>query len=115
MWRNDLYKTRLADPDSYAAAREAVHPLQVLQQVQEDNIFVTEEQWERINGKAVVNTETVDSVSDTLTNASLKLKWCFGWHDQLQPGGGAFTAMVRGKRGVLTVSFVGDRGIIAKI
>ena len=59
--------------DSYAAAREAVHPLQVLQQVQEDNIFVTEEQWERINGKAVVNTETVDSVSDTLTNASLKL------------------------------------------
>ena len=70
---NDLYKTRLADPDSYAAAREAVHPLQVLQQVQEDNIFVTEEQWERINGKAVVNTETVDSVSDTLTNASLKL------------------------------------------
>ena len=70
---NDLYKTRLADPDSYAAARETVHPLQVLQQVQEDNIFVTEEQWERINGKAVVNTETVDSVSDTLTNASLKL------------------------------------------
>ena len=46
---------------------------EVLQQVQEDNIFVTEEQWERINGKAVVNTETVDSVSDTLTNASLKL------------------------------------------
>ena len=70
---NDLYKTRLADPDGYAAAREAVHPLQVLQQVREDNIFVTEEEWERINGKAVVNTETVDSVSDTLTNASLKL------------------------------------------
>ena len=63
----------LADPESYAAAREGVHPLQVFQQVEEDNIFVTEEQWERINGKAVVNTETVDSVSDTLTNASLKL------------------------------------------
>lgn len=28
--------------------------LQVLQQVQEDNIFVTEAKWERINGKAVV-------------------------------------------------------------
>ena len=42
---NDLHKTRLADPDSYAAAREAVHPLQVLQQVQEDNIFVTEERY----------------------------------------------------------------------
>ena len=70
---NDLYKTRLADPESYAAAREAVRPLQVLQQVQEDNIFVTEEEWERINGKAVVDTETVDSVSDTLTDASLKL------------------------------------------
>ena len=70
---NDLYKTRLADPESYAAAREAVRPLQVLQQVQEDNIFVSEAEWERINGKAVVDTETVDSVSDTLTNASLKL------------------------------------------
>ena len=70
---NDLYKTRLVDPDSYALAREAVRPLQLLQQVQEDNIFVTEAEWERINGKAVINTETVDSVSDTLTDASLKL------------------------------------------
>lgn len=70
---NDLYKTRLADPESYEAAREAVHPLQVRQQVREDNTFVTDAEWERINGKAVVNTETVDSVSDTLTNASLKL------------------------------------------
>ena len=34
---------------------------------------MTEEEWERINGKAVVDTETVDSVSDTLTDASLKL------------------------------------------
>ncbi len=70
---NDLYKTRLADPESYAAAREAVRPLQVLARVREDNTFVTDAEWERINGKAVVNTETVDSVSDTLTNASLKL------------------------------------------
>lgn len=70
---NDLYKTRLAAPESYAAAREAVRPLQVAGQVQEDNIFVTQEEWDRINGKAVVDTETVDSVSDTLTDASLKM------------------------------------------
>lgn len=70
---NDLYKTRLAAPESYAAAREAVRPLQVMGQVQEDNIFVTQEEWDRINGKAVVDTETVDSVSDTLTDASLKM------------------------------------------
>ena len=70
---NDLYKTRLAAPESYAAAREAVRPLQVVGQVQEDNIFVTQEEWDRINGKAVVDTETVDSVSDTLTDASLKM------------------------------------------
>lgn len=50
-----------------------MRPLQVLQQVREDNIFVTEAEWERINGKAVVDTETVDSVTDTLTDASLKL------------------------------------------
>lgn len=70
---NDLYRTRQADPESYAAAREAVRPLQVLQEVQEDNIFVTQEEWDRINGKAVVDTETVDSVSDTLTDVSMKM------------------------------------------
>ena len=70
---NDLYRTRLADPESYAAAREAVRPLQVMQRVQEDNIFVAQEEWDRINGKAIVDTETVDSVSDTLTDASLKM------------------------------------------
>ena len=70
---NDEYRTRLADPESYAAAREAVRPLQVMQRVQEDNIFVAQEEWDRINGKAIVDTETVDSVSDTLTDASLKM------------------------------------------
>jgi len=62
----------IADPAVYAMGQEENEGQQT-EQVQEDNIFVTEEQWERINGKAVVNTETVDSVSDTLTNASLKL------------------------------------------
>ena len=46
---------------------------EIVPEVREDNISVTEAEWERINGKAVVDTETVDSVTDTLTDASLKL------------------------------------------
>lgn len=40
---------------------------------------------------------------------------CVGRHGQLQPGSGAVVTMVRPTRGVLTETFVGDRGIIAKI
>lgn len=47
--------------------------VQILPQVIADNIFVTEEEWERINGKALVDTEVVDAVSDQFTETYLKL------------------------------------------
>lgn len=70
---NDLYKAYLTNPEAYAAALEAVEPVPLFSIVQEDNVFVTEQEWERINGKAVIDTETVDEVSDAFTDATLKL------------------------------------------
>ncbi|MCR5609849.1 MAG: DUF3810 domain-containing protein [Lachnospiraceae bacterium] len=38
-----------------------------------DFIFLTNEEWERVEKKAVFSTETVDAVSETLTDTSLKV------------------------------------------
>lgn len=63
---NDFYKAVGKDRDAYLA-----QPL-ISAQVREDNVFVTDEEWERINGKALIDTETVDQVSDVLRDTSLK-------------------------------------------
>lgn len=63
---NDFYKAVGRDRDSYLA-----QPV-ITAQVIEDNVFVTEEEWDRINGKALIDTETVDEVSDTLVDVTLK-------------------------------------------
>lgn len=70
---NDLYKASQTSPGAYEAALEAVQPVAVLPIVQADNIFVTEEEWDRINGKAVIDTETADAVSDAFTDTALKM------------------------------------------
>lgn len=70
---NDLYKAYQVQPTAYAAALESVEPIPLLAVVQEDNVFVTEAEWDRINGKAVIDTETVDEMSDTFTDTTLKL------------------------------------------
>lgn len=70
---NDLYKAMQTDALAYEAACQNVQPISMYAIVQEDNVFVTEEEWERINGKALIDTETVDEVSDTFTDTTLKL------------------------------------------
>lgn len=63
---NDFYKAVGKDREAYLA-QSRISPL-----VQADNIFLTEREWERINGKALIDTETVDQVSDVLRDTSLK-------------------------------------------
>ncbi|MCR5254755.1 MAG: DUF3810 domain-containing protein [Acetatifactor sp.] len=70
---NDIYKRYRSNPNRFADATEAVPLLKVSDQVKRDNYFVKEEQWERINKKAVVDTETVDKVSDSFTDVSIKI------------------------------------------
>lgn len=63
---NDFYKAVGEDREAYLAQLH-ISPL-----VRGDNIFVTDREWERINGKALIDTETVDQVSDVLRDTSLK-------------------------------------------
>lgn len=52
---------------------EEIRPVTVDNRVWEDNLFVTEEEWERINGKALIDTEIVDKAADVLIDTNLKV------------------------------------------
>lgn len=62
---NDFYDAVGRDREAYMA-----QPV-ILSQVHVDNQFLTDEEWDRINGKAVIDTETVDEISDTFTETVL--------------------------------------------
>lgn len=70
---NDLYKAWQESRVSYEAAVAVIQPVAVDGRVWEDNIFVTQEEWDRINGKALINTEIVDEVSDAFIDTNLKV------------------------------------------
>lgn len=64
---NDFYDAVGHDKNAYEAE------INILPQVLADNVFVKEEEWLRINEKALVNTEMVDAISDQFTETYLKL------------------------------------------
>ncbi|MGN1147794.1 MAG: DUF3810 domain-containing protein [Lachnospiraceae bacterium] len=64
---NDFYDAVGGDLERYYAEER------ILPQVHEDNIFVKQEEWDRINGAALIDTEVVEAASDSFTEASLKL------------------------------------------
>lgn len=70
---NDLYKAYLDEEELFVETVTKTGLVAPLEQVSLDNIFVEDTEWDRINDKAVVDTETVEEVSDTFTNATLKL------------------------------------------
>ncbi len=70
---NDLYKAWKEDRAAYEKAAAAIPPVTVDVQVWEDNVFVTEDEWERINGKALIDTEIVDAAADVFIDTNLKV------------------------------------------
>ena len=70
---NDVCKLKMENPAAYEEAVLAVHPVDVSKQVWEDNIFVSEEEWERINKKALIDTEVVDKAADVFIDMNLKV------------------------------------------
>lgn len=70
---NDLYRAWKEEPEAYEEAAAVMHPVAVDAIVWEDNIFVTEEEWERINGKALIDTEIVDKAADVFIDTNLKI------------------------------------------
>ncbi len=69
---NDLYYAIQNNFEAYKEAVSTVKPLSVYRTVREDNIFVSDEEWERINAKAWMDTETVDEISDVFVDTTLK-------------------------------------------
>ena len=63
---NDYYKAVGKDWDVY------IQQPGISQQVHDDNVFLTQEEWDRIEDKAVLDTEVLDEVSDTFTETVLK-------------------------------------------
>lgn len=70
---NDLYKWKEKNPETYRQALEEVKPVAVKEQVWEDHIFVTDEEWDRINQKAWIDTEVVDKAADVFIDTNLKV------------------------------------------
>ncbi len=70
---NDLVKARKGNPEAFEAAAERVPPAAISEQVWEDNIFVTEEEWNRINESALIDTEVVDKAADVFIDTNLKV------------------------------------------
>lgn len=70
---NDIYRLAQSNPEIYLEACERLGLVEALPQVREDNVFVLQEEWDRINGKALLDTETVDQVVDVLLDANLKV------------------------------------------
>ena len=70
---NDLYRAWKADPQAYQEAAKVMRPIAVTDQVWEDDTFVMPEEWDRINEKALIDTEVVDQASDVFIDTSLKV------------------------------------------
>lgn len=69
----DLKKVEKADPEGYAAAVEAQGVVELLDEVYQDDIFVTEEEWERIEQSSFLETETVSRFTDMFVDTTLKV------------------------------------------
>lgn len=70
---NDLYHAWENSRNAYEAAVAVVTPVVVDHQVWTDNIFVVQEEWDRINGKALIDTEIVDAAADVFIDTNLKV------------------------------------------
>lgn len=64
---NDFYKAVGKD------ARKYLEQPRIEEQVYEDRVFVTQKEWERIEKKAWISTETVEQISDAFIETNLKV------------------------------------------
>lgn len=70
---NDLYKAYREEPEAFAEAASVLVPAVVDEQVWTDNVFVVQEEWDRINAKALIDTEVVDKAADLFIDTNLKV------------------------------------------
>lgn len=70
---NDVYRLYREYPALYEETVAKLPPVSVSAQVWEDNIFVSEKEWERIDREALFATETVNETVEVLVDTSLKI------------------------------------------
>lgn len=70
---NDLYKAWKENQAAFEETATVIEPVVVDSQVWTDNIFVVQEEWDRINGKALIDTEVVDRAADVFIDTNLKV------------------------------------------
>lgn len=69
----DISKAKKSSPGEYYRVLEEQPLVKISKQVKADDVFLTEKEWERINGKAIVKTETIQAVSEKVIDANLKM------------------------------------------
>jgi hypothetical protein len=70
---NDLIKAKKTAPSAFEQAVSSQELSAADRQVYEDNIFVEQSEWERIEDNALIPTETVDKAADTFIDANLRI------------------------------------------
>ena len=70
---NDVYKLWKTNPEAYEETVAVVQPAAISEQVWKDNIFVSDQEWDRINGKALIDTEIIDAAADVFVDTNLKV------------------------------------------
>lgn len=70
---NDIYKARKENETVYEETIARICPVEVDPQVWTDNVFVVQEEWDHINGKALIDTEVVDKAADVFIDTNLKV------------------------------------------
>lgn len=70
---NDVYKLKTENPVVYAESTAEISLTTISGQVWKDNIFVADEEWQRINDKALLDTEIVDRAADVFIDTNLKV------------------------------------------
>lgn len=70
---NDIYKEWKENRARYEEAAARIRPVEVEDQVWTDNVFVVQEEWDRINRKAFIDTEVVDKAADVFIDTNLKI------------------------------------------
>ena len=69
----DISAAKKSSPGEYSRVTTE-HPLvKISKQVRADDVYLTDAEWERINGKAIVKTETIQAVSEKVIDANLKM------------------------------------------
>lgn len=69
---NDLLKAKQRNPEAFEEARAVIAPVALDRQVFTDDRFVTQEEWDRINRKALLDTKVVGEATDVFLETNLK-------------------------------------------